>query len=140
MPLVRRDLIADRLEKLRHYLKTLKAIKKIDLETFKKDVFVHATAERYLHLAIECLLDIGSHVIADHGYRKPDTYSEIFDILQEEGMISTSLLKELGGMAAFRNILVHDYLRLDLNLVYDIMHKQLKTIEKLAKIYAALLE
>ena len=138
--LVRKDLVAVRLEKLRNYLKTLKAIRKFDLETFKKDVFVHATAERYLHLSIECLLDVGSHIIADRGCRKPDTYSEIFEILAEEGVISTILLKELEGMAAFRNILVHDYFRLDSDQVYGILRDRIKTLEKLAKVYAALLE
>ncbi|EKD34938.1 MAG: hypothetical protein ACD_75C02117G0001, partial [uncultured bacterium] len=99
--MVRKDLVAVRLEKLCNYLKTLKAIRKFDLETFKKDVFIHATAERYLHLSIECLLDVGSHLISDRGCRKPDTYSEIFEILAEEGVISTTLLKELEGIAAF---------------------------------------
>ena len=65
--MVRKDLVAVRLENLRNYLKTLKAIRKLDLENFKKDVFVHATAERYLHLSIECLLDIGSHIIVRPG-------------------------------------------------------------------------
>ena len=138
--MVRKDLVAVRLEKLRNYLKTLKAIGKFDLNTFKKDVFIHATAERYLHLSIECLLEVGSHVISDRGYRKPDTYSEIFEILAEEKVISGALLKELEGMAAFRNILVHDYFRLDLDQVYEILKERIKTLEKLAKVYAALLE
>jgi uncharacterized protein YutE (UPF0331/DUF86 family) len=138
--LVRKDIVAARLEKLRGYLKTLTAIRKFDLEGFKKDVFIHAAAERYLHLSIECLLDIGSHIISDRGYRKPDTYGEIFEILAEEGVISTTLLKELEGMAAFRNILVHDYFRLDSDQVYGILRDRIKTLEKLAKVYAALLE
>lgn len=138
--MVRKDLVAARLEKLRNYLKTLKAIRKFDLTTFKKDVFIHATAERYLHLSIECLLDVGNHIIADRGYRKPDTYAEIFEVLVEEKLISTQLLKELEGMAAFRNILVHDYFRLDLDQVYEIIHDRLKSLEKVAKIYAALME
>jgi uncharacterized protein YutE (UPF0331/DUF86 family) len=138
--LVRKELVAARLEKLRNYLKTLKVIRKFDSATFKKDVFIHATAERYLHLSIECLLDIGGHIIADRGFRKPDTYAEIFEILAEEGVISSSLLKEFEGMAAFRNILVHDYFRLDLDRVYGIIQDRLKSIEKLAKKYAALME
>ncbi|MHB9097559.1 MAG: type VII toxin-antitoxin system HepT family RNase toxin [Syntrophales bacterium] len=138
--MVRKDLVAARLEKLRNYLKTLKAVRKFDLTTFKKDVFIHATAERYLHLSIECLLDVGNHIIADRGYRKPDTYAEIFEVLAEEGLISTQLLKELEGMAAFRNILVHDYFRLDLDQVYEIIQDRLKSLEKVAKIYAALME
>jgi uncharacterized protein YutE (UPF0331/DUF86 family)/predicted nucleotidyltransferase len=138
--LVRKDLVAIRLEKLRNYIKTLKAIRKFDIQTFKKDVFVRTAAERYLHLSIECLLDLGSHILSDRGCRTPDTYSEIFEILAEEGVLTTTVLKELKGIAAFRNILVHDYLRLDSDQVYGILRDRIKTLQKLAKVYAALLE
>jgi uncharacterized protein YutE (UPF0331/DUF86 family) len=137
--LVKKELVSVRLEKLRLYLKTLKAIQKHDLETFKNDVFIHATAERYLHLSIECLLDIGNHIISDRGFRKPETYTEIFQILAEEQVISSKLLKDLEGMAAFRNILVHDYLRLDLDKVYQIIQKRISAMEKIAKAYSDLL-
>jgi uncharacterized protein YutE (UPF0331/DUF86 family) len=99
--LVRQELIIARLERLREYIVTLKAILKYDVDKFKADVFVHVTAERYLQLSIECLLDIGNHIISDRGYRKPDTYAEIFEILAEEKIISKKLLRELEGMAAF---------------------------------------
>jgi uncharacterized protein YutE (UPF0331/DUF86 family) len=54
--LVREELITARLEKLRDYLRILKKIQEYDIERFKNDVFVRATAERYLHLSFECLL------------------------------------------------------------------------------------
>lgn len=137
--MVRKDLIAARIEKLRQYIKTLHAIRAVDSAIFKKDVYLHATAERYLHLSIESLLDIGSHIIADQGLRKPDTYAEIFEILTEEGIISEALMKDLEGMAAFRNILVHDYFRVDLDQVYMILQNKLGSIEKLGETYASLL-
>lgn len=78
-------------------------------------------------------------MIADRGYRKPETYGEIFQILAEEGAIPEKLLVELEGMAAFRNVLVHDYLRLDLDRVYQVVTDKVKYFEALAKIYAGLL-
>lgn len=137
--MVKREVVVARLDKLREYLETLRAVQKSDLQRFKKDPFIHGTAERYLHLAIECLLDIGNHIIADRGYRKPETYGEIFQILADEGIIPEKLLGELEGMAAFRNVLVHDYLRLDLDKVYGVVKERLKYFEELAKIYAGLL-
>lgn len=137
--MVRQELIAARLERLREYLKTLKAVLKYDLETFKADVFIHTTAERCLHLAIECLLDIGNHIISDRGFRKPDTYADIFEILADEKVISKKLLRDLEGMAAFRNILVHDYLRIDLEKVYAILNEKLPYLEKLATVFGKLI-
>ena len=101
--MVKKDVVASRLQRLQEYLGTLRVVQKIELQKFKKDPFVHGTAERYLHLTIECLLDIGNHVIADRGYRKPETYSEILEILAEEGVVSLELSSRMAGMAAFRN-------------------------------------
>jgi uncharacterized protein YutE (UPF0331/DUF86 family) len=131
--------VAARLEKLRGYLQTLKIVQKNDLPTFKKDPFLHGAAERYLHLSIECLLDIGNHIIADRGYRKPETYGEIFQILSENEVISEQLFRHLDGMAAFRNVLVHDYLKLDLDKVYQVIKERLKYFEALAEVYFDLL-
>ncbi len=137
--MVNRELVAARIERLREYIKTLKAIEKYDIERFKGDVFIHATAERYLQLAIECLLDIGNHIISDRGFRKPDTYAEILEILAENNIIHKELFDELEGMAAFRNVLVHDYLRLDLDRVYGILTQKLPYLEKLGSLYGGLL-
>ncbi len=138
--MVKEELVTARLEKVREYLKTLKRIQRYSAEKFKSDVFIHATAERYLQLSIECLLDVGNHVISDRDFRKPDTYAEVFDILAEKRVIPKKLFHEIEGMTAFRNILVHDYLRVDLDKVYEILQQKLTKIEKLAAIFGRLLE
>jgi uncharacterized protein YutE (UPF0331/DUF86 family) len=137
--LVKKAIVAARLERLREYLKTLRAMKEFDLERFAADPYIHGAAERYLHLAIECLLDIGNHIIADRGFRKPETYGAVFEILAEESVISPELMRELVGMAAFRNVLVHDYLKLDLEKVHQVVRDKLKVFEALAGIYAGFL-
>lgn len=137
--MVRPDIIAARLERLKIYLDALRAVRKFGIKRFKGDPFINGAAERYLHLSIECLLDIGNHIIADRHCRKPEAYAEIFDILADEKIISARLHSELDGLAAFRNILVHDYLILDKNKIYDIIQTKLKTFEKLAKVYSSFL-
>jgi len=114
-------------------------VQQYNLDRFKEDPFIHGTAERYLHLSIECLLDIGNHLISDRGYRKPATYGEIPEILAEEGVISQDLAVRMAGMAAFRNILVHDYLTLDLEKIYKVVGERMKDLEELAGIYSGLL-
>ena len=137
--MVREDIVSVRLEKLREYIKTLKVIQTYSSEKFREDVFVRATAERYLHLSIESVLDIGNHVISDSNYRKPESYADVFEILAEEKVISKRLLRELEGMAAFRNILVHDYLRIDPDKVYQIVQTKVRYLEDLARAYGELL-
>lgn len=137
--MVNKAVLAARLEKLREYLAILDSVRVYDLQRFSKDPFVHGTAERNLHLAIECLLDIGNHLISDRGYSKPQSYADIFRVLADHDVIPRSLESELAGMAAFRNLLVHDYLRLDREKVYRILVEKTDLLKEVGRIFADLL-
>jgi len=89
--------------------------------------------ERGLQLTIENMLTIGEIIIALEGFRKPEEKREIFQILAEEKIISRGLEKDLRGIAGFRNILVHNYVDLDLNLVYKNLVEGIPVFEKFAK-------
>ena len=137
--MVNKNVLSARLERLREYLRILVSIQEYDCDRFIQDPFIHGTAERNLHLAIECLLDIGNHIIADLGYAKPESYADIFRILNENQVISLQLYKNLEGMAAFRNILVHDYLRLDRKRVHQVIKDKTQYLEELGSVFASML-
>lgn len=137
--MVNNNVLVPRLERLRDYLKILKIIQQYDSTVFVKDPFVHGTAERNLHLAIECLLDIGNHIIADHGFERPENYSDVFRILHQNKIIDDYLYSNLEGMASFRNVLVHDYINLDRLKVYQIIKDKAQYLEKLGEAFSQLL-
>lgn len=137
--MVNRHVVAARLERFTENLQLLRKVKEFDVETFCSDPFLYGAAERNLHLALETLLDVGNHVIAERGCRKPETYADILDILAEQQVIDRELHARLAGMAAFRNLLVHDYLRLDRRRVYQIIQEQLPPLEELSRIFARML-
>lgn len=137
--MVNKNILISRLERLRDYLKILKVVQQYDINVFVKDPFIHGTAERNLHLAIECLLDIGNHVIADHGYERPENYSDVFRILHQNKIIDDCLHSNLEGMASFRNVLVHDYINLDRSKVYQIIKDKTQYLEKLGEAFSQLL-
>lgn len=128
-----------RLERLREYLKILNAIQEYDVTVFVKDPFIHGTAERNLHLAIECLLDIGNHIIADHGFERPESYADVFRILHQNKIIDDRLNSNLAGMASFRNVLVHDYIDLDRAKVHQIIMEKTHYLEQLGETFSRLL-
>lgn len=79
--------IASRISKLRGYLKVLKELQKTSLEEFLSDRMIRYSSERCPHLAIECAINIGNHVISALQLRKPEEYHEIAMILEETGVI-----------------------------------------------------
>ncbi|GAB6192908.1 type VII toxin-antitoxin system HepT family RNase toxin [Desulfocastanea catecholica] len=137
--MVNKNMLTARLERLHDYLNILKSVQQYDSTRFINDPFIYGTAERNLHLAIECLLDIGNHIIADRGYEKPESYADIFNILHQHLVIQYQLYKNLEGMAAFRNVLVHDYMRLDRARVYQTIQNKTQYLEELGAIFADML-
>ena len=137
--MVNKNVLSARLERLREYLGILVSIQEYDCDRFIQDPFIYGTAERNLHLSIECLLDIGNHIIADLGYAKPESYADIFRILTENQVIPLQLYKNLEGMAAFRNVLVHDYLRLDRKRVHQVIKDKTQYLEELGSVFANML-
>ncbi|WP_160674467.1 DUF86 domain-containing protein [Clostridium sp. C8-1-8] len=132
--MVKREIVITRLNKLKEYIDFLKNIKKHSKEEYLRDPFIYGASERFLHLSIECVLDISNHVIADMRFRRPESNREIFQILCDNNIIDKILSSNLSNMAGFRNILVHDYVSLDREMVYDIIINHLKDIESFMKI------
>src|SRR3989338_1137741 len=111
--------IISKLQKLDEYIKYLKEVQKINKNQFVEDYHFFGLAERYLQLSIEILLDVGKLLIVIKGLKRPEENQEIFSALCDEKIISEKLADNLMGIANFRNILVHDYEKIDREIVYE---------------------
>jgi len=97
------------LGRLQDHIKELEKIKEeMGAKKQQKDILISA-GERHLQLAIEDCLNIGSHIISGKGFKRADTYKEVFAILKEENIISEKLGGQMMRLASFRNRLVHIY-------------------------------
>jgi len=75
--------------------------------------------ERNLEIAVQCCIDIANRLISLEGAPKPrDSYESILR-LGELGVLPGTFARELAPMAGFRNILAHEYLAIDWDLVYE---------------------
>ncbi|MBI4994531.1 DUF86 domain-containing protein [Candidatus Peregrinibacteria bacterium] len=117
--------IVAKLERLDEYLRYLREIQKVNKKSFIKDYHFYGLAERYLQLSIEIILDIGKLIILAKNFRKPEDNQEVFAVLCENMVIQKQNLKYFFGMANFRNILVHDYEKIDREIIYKKLHENL---------------
>jgi len=129
---VDKQVIERRLLKLEQTLRKLKELSKVSWDEYKKDEGVQDRVERNFHIAAQICIDIGSHVIADCGYRPPCGYGDIFTVLMEEGLLPQNLANKMKQIAGFRNILVHDYLEVDPKVVYESL-KNINDFDEFAK-------
>ena len=95
--------------------------------------------ERSLQVAVEACLDIGRRLIVLEGFRYPDNNQDVFRVLAE-GVVPADLLPTLLEMARFRNLIVHDYARIDDAKVYSILKKRLGDFGTFAEVVRAYLE
>jgi len=130
MKLVDSSVILKKISHIRHNLSRLRGKGSISLDFFKEDLDVQDIVLHNLQLAVQGCIDIGSHIISDEGWGVAGSLNEIFYILQDKGVITHDLTEKMVSMVGFRNILVHEYEEVDLNIVYDILCSHLKDIDE----------
>ena len=137
--MVRPEVLRKRLNKLDEYLSILDELRQVNREAFNTQPQLYGSAERFLHLAIETVLDVGNHIIADENLGVINHYSDIPNILADNGYISAELAQRWIRMIGFRNILVHDYLDIDRDIVYGVLQSDLADFETLKQAFAQFL-
>lgn len=106
--------------------------KEIDLELLTDSDQMYAIEHR-LQLAIESTLNITEHIISGLGLGIAETGREVFLKLGEKGIIDKQLAKTLGNAVGLRNVLVHNYLEVDLNEVVKSATVGLDDLREFAK-------
>ncbi|MFC0215373.1 DUF86 domain-containing protein [Paenibacillus chartarius] len=88
---------------------------------WKEDDAILAMAqERALHLAIECVTDIGSLLIDAFILRDASSYEDIIDILRGEGAFKQETAGLLLELVKLRRPLVQDYVSLELGGLHEL--------------------
>ncbi len=120
---LRPDALRERLQKLEEVISRLEQLGRIDRAALRVNFRDAWTAERGLQLAAETIFDIGNHILSAQFGFVPKDYEDIIVQLAAQGVISEPLRARLKGLGGFRNILVHDYLRLDPDRVADYLSR-----------------
>jgi uncharacterized protein YutE (UPF0331/DUF86 family) len=89
--------------------------------------------ERWLQVAIEACVDIASYVIADQGWTPPATGRDAFLALSSHGRLPLDLAERLGSAVGLRNLLVHDYVIIDLSRLARVVGEDLGDLRDFAR-------
>jgi uncharacterized protein YutE (UPF0331/DUF86 family) len=100
-------------------------------KTFLDDEDLQDVVVHNLWLALQSCIDIAAHVVADEGLGQPSGLADLFDLLGEHQIISSDLARQLRKAAGLRNIIVHEYVRLDLAMIYRIAKGDLTDLDAL---------
>lgn len=84
--------------------------------------------------ACEASIDLAMHIVSERKLGVPKASREGFKLLQEAHIIDSSLAKTLMNMVGFRNIAVHDYQALKVDILEAILDKHINDFKQFTKV------
>lgn len=116
-----------------NYLKEMSA-EFSSISSFKKaDHKSKSAIERDLQVAIEACIDVGKVIISEKKLRPPESMKDVCAVLYENGFIDNRMFNIMESMVGTRNILVHRYEKVDLEIIYGILKRHLKDFQRFIK-------
>lgn len=133
-------IIQQRIRKTEEVVGELKKIRKLSREKFLEDQQVQYASMYAMIVGIEAICDIGNHILAKFFNRPAETYQDIILGLGETGVIPKSLAKKSKSMTDFRNLLIHVYLKIDPEKVYENLQKAPEEFTQFCRYFLKFLE
>jgi len=81
-----------------------------------------------LQRACELTIDIANYLIKSKKLGLPQDSRDSFTLLQQAGLITIEQMNRLQAMVGFRNTLIHQYQKLDLQIMVDVIEHHLREL------------
>jgi uncharacterized protein YutE (UPF0331/DUF86 family) len=130
------DVLARKLAKLRVFLSDLRPYEGASIPAVEAD---HYRVERLLQLLVEVATDILAHELANLGV-VPASYRDAVRKSVAEGLLPEALGESLERAAGLRNVLVHLYEELDMEILTASVEPALNDFGEFLELFQARLE
>ncbi len=134
-----KNLIKENLIELNNIYTELLKYKDIKEEEMINNLSIRWIIERGILAGISIILDIGNHILASQYRIYPDTYEDVLKEMFSKGIKSQEIYSKIKGIGSFRNILAHEYIKIDPKKVYQNYKKFLETIPEISKEFLKLI-
>ncbi|MFH1968001.1 MAG: DUF86 domain-containing protein [bacterium] len=130
-----RQKILEKLENFQEYLNYISQLKKEakSEKVFLSDFHLFGNTERYLQLSIQIIVDVSHLLIIDLGLERPKDNYEAISIIYAHKIISEKMVNKLIKMVGLRNLLVHEYGKIDRKKIYKILKEQTEDLKNFKK-------
>lgn len=99
-------------------------------EEFAADRGLQDSVILHLMQAVQGCIDLAAHVVSDEGLGVAASTRDFFYILAEKKLIDAELSENLVKAVGFRNLLAHEYARIDLKQVYFVATDGIRDLEQ----------
>lgn len=120
--------IQRRLERLGELIALLRR-DRAEVARLATDADVRDRIERRLQLSAQVAIDVATYLIARERWVR-GARETLWEVLARERVITAELATSLRGLAGFRNVLVHEYLGVDLDIVTAAVREGVEDLER----------
>jgi uncharacterized protein YutE (UPF0331/DUF86 family) len=128
--LVDKELLLTKIAHVRRCLGKLRRKQSIPKDRFLKDEDIQDSVLHNLQLAVQGCIDLGTHIVSDEDWEVPGSNAEVFEVLGRHGIIDPLLQESMESAARFRNLVIHEYAEMDMEVVYRVLHEKLSDVEQ----------
>lgn len=132
--------LQEKIDELEKYLRELDEYLPEQEEDYLSNGMRKRACERAFQLACENLLDICNLIISEKGFGMPSDSKDSIRKLAENRVLPASLSTRLEELVGFRNLLVHQYGRVDDSRAFSHLHLESKDFYEFIKIIDAFIE
>ncbi|KIM07245.1 MAG: hypothetical protein KU38_10980 [Sulfurovum sp. FS08-3] len=112
----------ERLEVLENNIAKLKEYKStITFQDLENDKFNEWSLRYGLFESIQIIIDISCHLVNRYNLGNPKSYGECIVLLKQSHYINQSLHDKLIQIIGPKNILIHEYIAIDMKKLYDFL-------------------
>ena len=127
--MVDRAIAATRIAAIRDAVARIRQVMPADAATFAADRSTREIVALNLVVAIQDMIDLAAHRIADAGLIVPGTHRDLFAKLADERVIPAELAARLAAASGMRNLIVHQYGTVDWLRLFDAASAELGDLE-----------
>jgi uncharacterized protein YutE (UPF0331/DUF86 family) len=106
-----------KLRLLDELLDALRGLGEVSGDRLRSDQIVRLAVERVLTQGVDLVAAVCTHVVSAQGHRTAATYRAAVQDAAAVGLVSTELADLLASAVGLRNLLVHEYVQVDLDLL-----------------------
>ncbi len=105
-----------------------KELRKVDRDRFTQDWGLQRMAERALQVMVEAMVDIGTRILAIRGKGPVKSSADLMALLVDMGILTSA--EPYVSMVRFRNLLVHLYETVDVDILWTILTEHLNDFRR----------
>lgn len=128
-----KQLIQEKIESLRRCIKRIETKRPEQFEELENNLDLQDILSVNLERAVQMCVDIAAHILSQTESEPPETMAKIFELLENKKIIRSSTALSMKKAVGFRNIAVHNYKKINWEIVYNICHQKINDFKTFAR-------